>query len=96
MKNQPTSHPNSPPEALIQKAMELWGREARDLPWEKVDLGPEYLKRHGERAFICTSGQSCEIVQMTLCRIQEQVWPVTYGIGKCLTCEKVYWGLIQE
>ncbi|HEX3048915.1 MAG TPA: hypothetical protein VHY08_29480 [Bacillota bacterium] len=96
MKNIHTSNPNPPPAELVQKAMELWGREVRNLPWEKVDFGPEYRRHHGEWAFVCTKGQACEVTQMTLFQIKEKSQPVTYGIGKCLSCEIVYWGRVGD
>lgn len=86
---------NKPPSELIQEALRLWGKSIKELTWEEMELGKSN-QFDGKKTFHCPKGDVCELIEFHNLKFQEKSDGVQYGIGLCLSCDKIYWGKIER
>ncbi len=85
-----------PSPAIISEAKRLWGKTINKLTWEEIDLGSRNLSTGQITTFHCPHGNVCEMIELHSFTYQENGRDVQYGIGRCLSCAKIYWGRINQ
>jgi len=84
-----------PPSALVKEALRLWGRSINKLTWVQMELGKN-KQSDGKKTFHCPKGDVCELIELHNLQLQEKSANVQYGIGRCLSCDEIYWGKIDR
>ncbi len=87
---------NNPPSELIKEAVRLWGKPVNKLAWELTELGESNQADGRIKAFHCPKNDVCELIELHNLKFQENGRNVKYGIGRCLSCAKIYWGKIDQ
>lgn len=84
-----------PPSELIREALRLWGKSIKELTWEEMEF-EKSNQFNGKITFHCPKGDVCELIEFHNLKFQEKSDNVQYGIGLCLSCDKIYWGQIDR
>ncbi|MGE5605638.1 MAG: hypothetical protein ACM3YE_08105 [Bacteroidota bacterium] len=87
---------NKPPSQLVEEALRLWGKSIKKSVWEQIDLKERNQFTEIIKTFHCPTGNVCEIIELHNFKFQENGHNVQYGLGRCLSCAKIYWGKIDR
>ncbi len=83
---------NKPSPEIVKEALRLWGKSAKKLTWEVIDLGNRNQFEGRIKTFHCPGENACEMIELHSFKYRENGDDRLYGIGRCLSCAKIYWG----